>query len=115
MLSQGVSNTVCLCGIALMIALGHNFVMNFVVLGLTLSGTALRQIVVASDCGTPVDELQEHSALLSLNPLPNYLRWYFTSGLATGVYAMSMPCFSLADLFKVYYNFFMYLLSRRKR
>jgi hypothetical protein len=64
--------------------------MNFVVVGLTLAGAALPQIVLASDCrNSNTDELTEEFADLSANPMPSYVRWYFACGLAIGFLAMS--------------------------
>jgi len=60
------------------------------VTGLTLAGAALPQVVVASDCGSSIDELTDDFAVLSLNPFPQYLRWYFTAGMASGSNAMSL-------------------------
>jgi len=63
--------------------------MNMVVTGLTLAGAALPQLVVASDSGNSnPSELTDEFAALSLDPLPQYLRWYFSAGLAVGTMAM---------------------------
>jgi hypothetical protein len=68
--------------------------MNFLVVGLTLAGAALPQIVVASDCNNADPaELTDDYAQISLATLPQYLRWYFASGLSVGVFAMSISCF----------------------
>ena len=73
----------------LIIAIAYNFAMNFVVTGLTLAGATLPQVVVASDCpNSPIDSLTDKYAALSVNPLPQYLRWYFCGGLAVGVMSM---------------------------
>jgi hypothetical protein len=67
--------------------------MNFIVVGLTLAGAALPQIVVASDCkNADPTQLTADYAAISLATLPNYyLRWYFASGLSVGVLSMSIP------------------------
>jgi hypothetical protein len=78
-------------------AIGYNLVMNFVVTGLTLAGAALPQVVVASDCGSSIDELTDDFAVLSLNPFPQYLRWYFAAGMASGSGAMSIQLYYLIN------------------
>lgn len=79
----------------LIIAIGYNFAMSFVVTGLTLAGAALPQVVVASDGNAPSSDLTPEFADISLNPLPHYLRWYFAAGLASGSSAMSLSVFDL--------------------
>jgi hypothetical protein len=79
-------------------AIAYNFVMNFVVTGLTLAGAALPQLVVASDCGTPVDQLTDDFAVKSLNPFPQYLRWYFAAGMSSGSHAMSIQLYHVTNV-----------------
>ena len=77
---------------SLTLAIGYNFAMNIVVTSLTLSGAALPQVVLSSDCrDSNPDDLTEEFAANSANPLPTYIRWYFSCGLAIGALAMGTP------------------------
>ena len=73
----------------LILAIGYNFAMNLIVIGLTLAGAALPQLVLASDSrNSNPDELTDEYAELSANPLPSYIRWFFACGLALGALGM---------------------------
>ena len=74
-----------------LLAMGYNLAMNFIVTGLTLAGAALPQVILSSDCGDASPEyLGDEFAALSRNPLPSWLRWYFTCGFAAGVMASGL-------------------------
>ena len=83
------------------VVVGYHSVLNFIVIGYTLAGAALPQIVVASDCkNANREDLTDEFAALSLNPLPSYLRWYFSGGLSLGTLAMGiLLVYDLTQLF----------------
>lgn len=75
--------------ILLIIAIGYNFAMNFIVTGLTLTGAIL--LVVASDSrDSNIDEFTDEFAAVSLYTILQSLRWCFACGLATGTLAMGI-------------------------
>lgn len=86
-----------------------------VVTGLTLAGAALPQLVVASDSGNSnPSELTDEFAALSLDPLPQYLRWYFSAGLAVGTMAMGTPLTLSPSTTLIAQGYFSYYINRRK-